>query len=270
MKTIRWFVCAVLLACLLAIPAWAENPAKVIDGGELLSPAEESALTEEILAIGEAYQFDVVIVTENGLGGKTPREYADDYYDYNGYGYDSENSGILLLLDMEQRDWYISTTGSGIRAFTDYGIQVIGEKIVPDLSSGNYYGAFSLFLEQVDLFLAQAAVGQPFDTNNRVDAVRLSGLERLAAVFGISLLIAFVIALIAGLVMRARMNTARRQAMAGQYVQQGSFRLTEQRDIYLYSHTSRIRRPQQNNSGGGSSVHMGSSGTSHGGGGGKF
>ena len=40
--------------------------------------------------------MDVVIVTSNDLQGKTPRDYADDYYDYNGYG---------------NKDWlYISNT----------------------------------------------------------------------------------------------------------------------------------------------------------------
>ena len=53
--------------------------------------------------------MDLVVVTANTLGGKSPMEYADDYYDYNGY----TDDGALLLVSMEDRDWWISTKGSG-------------------------------------------------------------------------------------------------------------------------------------------------------------
>ena len=37
--------------------------------------------------------MDAVIVTSNDLKGKTPRDYADDYYDYNGYGL------VIIIVD---------------------------------------------------------------------------------------------------------------------------------------------------------------------------
>ena len=91
--------------------------------------------------------------------------YADDYYDYNGYGAGADNDGILLLLSMEDRDWWISTTGYGIDAFTDYGIDVIGDEIVPDLSNGDYYSAFTEFIDLTDDFLAEAEKGNPYVRN---------------------------------------------------------------------------------------------------------
>ena len=42
-------------------------------------------------------------------GGKTAEAYADDYYDYNGYGYGENDDGLLLLVSMGEREWAITT-----------------------------------------------------------------------------------------------------------------------------------------------------------------
>ena len=56
---------------------------------------------------------------------------------------------------------------------------------------------------------------------------------------------------------------------ATEYMKRNQLRMTQQRDMYLYSTISRARKPENNSSrsGGG---HIGSSGRSHGGGGGRF
>lgn len=46
----------------------------------------------------------MIIVTVDSLNGKTVEEYADDYYDDNGYGYGENNSGILFLVAMDDRE----------------------------------------------------------------------------------------------------------------------------------------------------------------------
>ena len=59
------------------------NP--IVDDANLLSQSEKNELIEDIENFREKYNMDAVIVTSNDLEGKTPRDYADDYYDYNGY-----------------------------------------------------------------------------------------------------------------------------------------------------------------------------------------
>ena len=68
------------------------NP--VVDDANLLSQNERNQLIENIEKFREKYSMDAVIVTSNDLKGKTPRDYADDYYDYNGYGLGNNNSGL--------------------------------------------------------------------------------------------------------------------------------------------------------------------------------
>ena len=140
---------------------------RVVDEADLLSDSEEKELAGKIEDLTDKYDFDIVIVTADTINGETPMAYADDYYDYNGYGAGADNDGILLLLSMEDRDWWISTTGYGIDAFTDYGIDVIGDEIVPDLSNGDYYSAFTEFIDLTDDFLAEAEKGTPYDIDHK-------------------------------------------------------------------------------------------------------
>ncbi|MBR7161875.1 MAG: TPM domain-containing protein, partial [Clostridia bacterium] len=137
-KNVLIFLFVLLFAFPLFPTVSADSPApRLIDEAELLTSSEADTLLSLLNEISERQKLDIVIVTVNSLEGKTPREYADDYYDNNGYGFGSQRDGVLLLLAMSTRDWYISTSGYGIKAFTDAGIDYIGEAIVSDLSDGN-------------------------------------------------------------------------------------------------------------------------------------
>ncbi|MEE0524952.1 MAG: TPM domain-containing protein, partial [Faecalibacterium prausnitzii] len=73
-------------------------------------------------------------------------------------------------------------------------------------------------------------------------------------------------------VMKSRLKSVAPQRDATSYVRQGSMKLTNQRDLYLYREIHRTERPKETDSGssGGSSTHTSSSGSTHGGGGGSF
>ena len=59
--------------------------------------------------------------------------------------------------------------------------------------------------------------------------------------------IGFVISLVIVLVMARKMSTVRPAKTADGYVKKNSFRLTESRDIYLYSRVTRVRVNNSNN-----------------------
>ena len=107
------------------LPVSAASP-RLADEAGLLSNAECAAIEKQLDELSTQYGLDVVIVTTDSTGSSTPMEYADDYFDYNDYTPD----GVLLLVSMEERDWWISTAGFGIQAFTDAGIAYIGDKVV--------------------------------------------------------------------------------------------------------------------------------------------
>ena len=149
-----------------AIPEERQKPLLVDDAG-LLTEEESSALLNKLEDISQKYENEVGIVTVNSLEGKTAEAYADDYYDYNGYGYGENDDGLLLLISMGEREWAISTYGySHTVAFTDAGLEFISGQFQSKLSSGNYADAFNCFADQCDDFLRQAATGEPYDVDN--------------------------------------------------------------------------------------------------------
>lgn len=242
---------------------------RVVDMAELLSDSDETALLSKLDEISERQKLDIVVLTVNTLDGKTPRDYADDFYDYNGYGFGENKDGILLLVSMEDRDWWISTTGYGITALTDAGIEYISKKFLSDLSDGDYAQAFTTYAELCDQFITQAKTGEPYDIGN-MPKEPFNVAWNILVAFVIGLVVAFVVTNI----MKKQMKTVQLKSEANNYVKSNSMIVTENRDLFLYNQVSRRARPKEtdNSSGssGGSSTHTSSSGSSHGGGGGKF
>lgn len=237
----------------------------VIDDAGLIKASDEKELDKKIKNI-QKDKFAVVILTVKSLDGKSAQDYADDYYDNNDYGLDNEKSGVLFLVSKGDRKYHISTKGAGIKAFTDYGIGRVKEEIKPYLSDGDYFNACDEFLNITKDFVKVYKDGTPYDTDNpyneEIDYVILEV---------IALVIAFVIALISVGIMRLRMNTAKPKGTAMEYIKKGSFKLTSEKDIFMYSTVTKTAKPKDNdNSAGGSTTHVSSSGSEHGGGGGSF
>lgn len=254
----------VLLLCVvMVLPVSAAHP-RLVDEADLLTDDEHNALQALLMDVSNRIQLDVVILTVNTLEGKTPMDYADDYYDANGYGFGAERDGILLLVSMEDRDWWISTSGFAITAFTDAGIEYLSEQFLPYLSSGVYIDAFTIFAEQCEVFVNQAHMGEPFDIGN----MPYDGFNP-GFTFLLCLAVGFVLALIITGIMRSQLKSVRKRASAADYVKPGSLDVTVSNDLYLYRNVVRVRR-ETSSSGSGSSTHTSSSGRTHGGGGGKF
>ena len=257
---------SVILCLCMALPVFAAGAAdeRVIDGAGLLSDSQKAALNDKIAEIRERQKMDIVIMTIKSLDGSTSRDYADDAFDYNGYGYGANRDGLLLLISMDDRAWYISTHGYGITAFTDAGIQYIGDKIKGDLADKNYAEAFDTFAELCDKFITQAREGNPYDVSNMPK-------EPLSLMLiPISIVIGLILALITVGKMKSKLKTVRFQAAAGSYMKDNSLNITQSRDLFLYNIVSRTEKPKSNSSSGGSSSHTSSSGSTHGGGGGSF
>ena len=257
-------VCIMVFLVDFSISSAAEK-SYVIDEACLISASDEKKLSEKIKEI-QKEKFDVVILTVKSLDGKSAQDYADDYYDYNGYGIDSEKSGVLFIVSKGDRKYHISTTGAAIKAFTDYGIECIKDEIKPYLSDGEYFDASDKFLDMSIDFVHAYKDGKPYDTDNPY-------MEK--ADYVILEIIAFVIALvIAGIsvaIMRFRMNTAKPKKTATEYIKKDSFRLTSEKDIFMYSSVTKTAKPKDDGaSSGGSTTHTSSSGSTHGGGGGSF
>lgn len=74
---------AVLLCVVVSVPAFADTAEDytphLIDNADLLTGEEESNLLAKLDEISDRLSVDVAVVTEDSIGDKTPREYADDF-----------------------------------------------------------------------------------------------------------------------------------------------------------------------------------------------
>lgn len=264
------------LSVLMAYPVSASKRTapRLIDQAGLLLDSEGTELLGRLDEISERQKADIVVVTEKSLKGKSAMEYADDFYDGKGYGFGDKKDGILFLISMEERDWHISTKGFGITAVTDAGLEYMSEQFIDDLKEGEYAAAFTTFAVLCDDYLTQAYAGTPYDAGH-LPKKPFAFIGMLA----LSLIIGFVISLIATGMMRSKLKSVYRQPAADSYLKKGSMKLTKENDLFLYQHIERREKPKNNdrphntsysNHSGGSSTHKSSSGATHGGGGGKF
>ena len=274
-KLIAAYLCTSALiggAPLLATPVLAEESSKVskdyvVDNADLLTQTEENELSEKLQDISDELQFDVVVVTTNSTGSKTATEYADDYFDYNGYGRGSNNDGALFLVDMGDRKWAISTSGYGIEAIVDSALDDMEEEIVPYLKSGDYDGAFNEFADLTYDIVNDAKNGKSYSNSTTSTTKNHKNI-------GTNLIVAFSIgagiSLIIILVYRSKLKPVKCQKEAKEYIVPGSFNLRRSDDVFLYFNITKVPIPKNNDSDDSGSFHSSSSGSSHGGSSGSF
>lgn len=250
-------LCLILVLGMLQCVSAAGGSPKVVDKADLMTTTQVELLEKEAAALSDAYAMDVVILTVRSTNGKYIRDYADDYFDYNGYGIGPNYSGVLLMLAMDEREWWLSTCGDTIDALTDYGQDKLMDSVVPYFSDGDYYGGFRTYLRELDVYFGAYEDGEPIDRHPNILLITVIALAVGALVGWITIM-----------VMRSGMKTTKPQSGAASYVESGSYQLLRQRDIFLYSRTSKVKKAESSSSG--SSTHRSSSGRSHGGSGGRF
>ncbi|MCR5095204.1 MAG: TPM domain-containing protein [Erysipelotrichaceae bacterium] len=245
-------------------PTVTGNPL-VNDYADLLSDKEEASLYAKLRQVADKHGIDVVAVTTNSTNGKPVEDYADDFYDYNGY----KKDGVIFVLDMGEREIYISTSGKCKEYMTDYGIDQIFDDMMSDLADGQYYDALVTYAKETDSLLTSAENGQIVDVNNDTEPDRFGAKN-----FVISAIGGAIASLFSSLILRGRMKSVHSNYYAGDYIVGNSFVLTGASDMLVDRHVSRapIRREEtrlanshSSGSSGGSHIHTSSSGTSHGG-----
>ncbi len=245
-KTLAITAIVIALALILpfatfASPDIGEYP--VVDNADILTENEENQLVNKLIGLVKEHKMHFVIVTEATIGSKTPYSYADAYYHDNSLGYGEKKSGILLLLVMDERDYYIYTYGEAEDKFGDSELTDLENAMLPYFGENQYYDGFMAYADACDKALS-------FDV--------------LASLL-IAVVIGAVISLIIVFSMKSKLKSVRPQRAASNYVRNGSFNVTKQLDLYLYSTVTKTRRADTN------SGSRSSGGGSRGGGrGGKF
>ena len=238
-KLISVFLALLLCISLAAGVSAAGNASFLYDEADLLTVSEETALTKKLAAISDQYEAQIVIVTMNALDGGGTDFFIDYLYDSRGFGYGSNHDGVLLLVCMDLREYRILSNGYAGAAINPDDISRIGDKIVSDLSDGDYAGAFDAFADECAYYLDGYINGFPFDVGGSLT---------------ISLIIGVVIGLIVVLVLKSQLKTVRRQDRASVYVKNNSMHVHVMNDIFLYRNVTRTKKQTSHSSGSGGSA----------------
>lgn len=253
---------------------------KVYDFADLLSPSEEEILYERVNQFVMNANLDLALVTISDNNKYSEVEYADDFYDYNDFGTDDNCSGMLFLIDMENRRIWISTTGQAILMYDDYRIEGLLDSIYTGVSSEKYYDAFDLGITRAEAYFHS---GYPDSNSNYyIDEngdyisshdmyVRTTPLsERIFNAIGSGFGIGFWGAVIFFIIGLVKSKNPKLSSTAREYLVKDSFKLNESKDDFVTTVTTSVKIESSSSGGGGSSTHSGGSGISHGGGGRSF
>ena len=263
---------------------------KVYDDADLLTEEEEAELQELLVETAQRIEQDLIIVTTDDAEGKSSMEYADDFFDEHGFGYEKSNgSGVLYLIDMDNRQIYISTAGTGIEQYTDNEIESTLDVLYEHVSDQDYYDSCTAFVKEAEKCLTggESADNGYYDSERESfvdydssDYKKIRWQDSLAEAFqpGTLFMNLGIAAVIAGIITLIISHNRKTQTTVSSrtYLKQGSLHQNEHTDFFTHTTvvTRKIEHDNNNSSGGGggghSSSHSSSSGASHGGGGRSF
>ena len=274
-----------ILLVLLLLPVIVLADAQVIDDARLFSASEVARMNEIIARIEAEHQVDMVVLTTYDVPNDYSesmwhiRDYADDFYDRGGYGMGEDFSGMLILLDMNNRAIWLSTGGVMIDYITDAREEDIIDRAYSSLSYGRYGDAMITALNRVEYYMNKGRQEGSF-RYDEVTGQRVSGYYNTltTAEMGIAALAGGSVALVIFLTVNGSYNL-RGSTYSYDRAANATVHLTKDEEVFVRQFTQRTPRHTPTNSGGsrgggmrsgGSGVHRSSGGRSHGGGGRRF
>lgn len=248
-----------------------DNTIKVYDYAQVLTSDEEDKLKTKANEYIEKYDMDMVLVTVKRHEKSNTKEYAMDFYDYNGFGVGDTNDGIIFVIDftfggLEHPDIYIATTGKSILIYDDYRIDTMLDNIAARKNLG-YFTMFESFIKDSSTY---AKAGIP-DSNSRYE-IDSNGeyVYKKSIPWVFIIIVSLLVPTITIVVLINKNKMVRKSVNANYYLKDGSLVIKSRNDRFVTTHTTSVRINDDSSSGGhsgGSSISRGSSGVSHGGGG---
>lgn len=265
------FLTLFALSLLAPLSVSAANDVKVADNADLFTDEEEAEINALISKAIASYNFDIVVVTTSNTNGKDTSLYADDYFDDNGYGIGTHRDGILFLIDMQNREYFISTSGRAIDYFDTGRTDDALDDIYPYMSGRDYAGAAKQFVRCCERNFANpdSDPDYVYDPNTgkivRNLSLRLNEIV-IAVVIAVACLFIF-----RGVVIKNYKGNKKADNYALR--ENSTLELTLQNERLINKVVTSRRRPRDTSSSGrsgGGGGRTSSSGRSHGGGGRSF
>ncbi len=145
---------AILLVILLSVPTFAAGTG-VYDNARLFTGEERAQIEEIVNRMQKAHNIDVLVLTLDDAGGKTSRTLADTFI-LDNVGKDLD--ATLLLLNMDEREVYISTSGRAIDIMNDERIDRTLDVVIDNgMKDGDYGDAVIAGLASINTYFEAGA-----------------------------------------------------------------------------------------------------------------
>lgn len=240
---------------------------KIYDFADLLTDEEELKLYNQTYEFINNYKMDLVVVTIN-KNYTTVQEYADNFYDYNYFGINDTFDGVLLLIDMDNREISISTNGRAILMYSNYRIEKTLDDMYFYIQNEDYFDTFKSGIDKLDSY---AKEGIPEENKNSY--INEYGEFIFVPVKTFPLLVFLIIsAVVATIILLIFINKNRlvkKAYEAKEYINKDKCQVTKLQDRLISSNTTKVRINNDTSSSG-SRSHRSSSGRFHGGGSRRF
>jgi len=269
-----------LLMVMLLLPAAALADVQVIDECGAIPDSVEERISDVINRLEAEHQIDlVVLVTDNvptdySEEGWRIQAYADDFFDNGGYGMGPDHSGMLYMIDLNNRAPCISTLGVMTGFLSDYRIETLFDESYSSLRYGDYGQAALTVMNRTGDFLKQGREKGNFIYDVETGE-RLSGLYNPLESFEV-LLAAGAGIVVAAIVIGSVGGAYNLKGTTYSYPveERTTFNMVKDDEQYLRQKVTRMARSSGSDGHGGSSgghsrgsgVHRSSSGRMHGGG----
>ena len=229
------FALVIAAVCTATVGAVTDKP-RVVDKADVLTSAQEAELTTMLTEYSNSNSCDIVFLTEPDMNGEsyyfngTVEDFADMYYETNGYA--SDGVLVLILLDngSGSRRVQFSCSGKCMKRLTDDEQNDIIDDVYFSLKGSDYYSALKKMANEI---------------NDKLP-VKLKGY-----MLPLAIVIGFALAMIIMLAIRGKLKSVKMQRGAANYVRDGSMNVKVARDTYLYSTVTRVRRETSSSSGSG-------------------
>ena len=127
----------------------------VLDQAQVFSESEEQNLERQIKELDVSKTAEVGVLTVNTLDGEDIATVTVDVANKWGVGKKDVNNGVMILIAVEDRDWFIAS-GYGVEgALPDAILKRIGEVDFPvNFRAGNYYQGVADVLNDISGYLS--------------------------------------------------------------------------------------------------------------------
>ena len=234
----------------------------ITDAAALLTGDEASQLEAKAQAISEEYKCSIYIITLDDYADIDPSglfEAGQQIYTDYSLGWGSDKDGIMLILSMEDRDYYLIAHGAlANAAFTDYGKEVLAQDyFLDDFRDNSWYSGFDDYLNGCAAFLKDAASGHPVDNYGGGSSSSEDDDNPLGTVLLI-VVIATIIAFAVCGSLRKKMKSVAIKTNAQEFIAQNGVDLTVNEDNFSHITQTRVLiKTDDSSSGGGTTVNSG-------------